>query len=113
MKKRDYTDYLIDIKSECEFLINESNKIDYNTFASSDTLIRAFIRSLRVIGEATKHIPSYHRNKYPDIQWKSIIGMRNILIHEYFGVDYYVIWITVKNKIPLLYDVIKKMINDQ
>ncbi len=79
MKKRDYTDYLIDIKSECEFLINESNKIDYNTFASSDTLIRAFIRSLEVIGEATKHIPSYHRNKYPDIQWKSIIGMRKFL----------------------------------
>jgi len=70
MKKRDYTDYLIDIKSECEFLINESNKIDYNTFASSDTLIRAFIRSLEVIGETTKYIPSYHRNKYPDIQWK-------------------------------------------
>jgi len=108
MKKRDYTDYLIDIKSECEFLINESNKIDYNTFASSDTLIRAFIRSLEVIGETTKYIPSYHRNKYPDIQWKKHYRNAKHSYSRVFRRGLFVIWITVKNKIPLLYDVIKK-----
>ena len=70
------------------------------------------MRSLEIIGEAAKYIPKEFRNRYPKIKWKSIVGMRNKLIHEYFGIDYRVVWKTVKEKISELYKVIEDLIRD-
>ncbi|MBC7361198.1 MAG: DUF86 domain-containing protein [Candidatus Aminicenantes bacterium] len=109
---REIRDYFMDIKTECEYLINRTQDLTYENFVSNEELKRAFVRSLEIIGEAAKHIPKDLRRKYSHIKWKSVIGTRNILIHEYFGVDYLVVWKVVKEKIPELYEVIKKIIEE-
>lgn len=85
---REIRDYLIDIKTECEYLISRSKNIDYSDFVRNEELKRAFVRSLEIIGEACKNIPRGIKKNYPHIQWKGIVGMRNILVHEYFGIDF-------------------------
>jgi len=102
----------MDIKTECEYLITRTKNLTYDDFIKNEELKRAFVRSLEIIGEAAKHIPKEIKNKYTDIKWKNVVGIRNKLIHEYFGVDYRVVWKTIKEKIPELYTVIKKVIND-
>ncbi len=110
--KREIIDYIMDIKNECEYLLPRSASIDYETFISNEDLKKAFVRSLEVIGEAAKQIPDDIRNKYPMIPWKNIAGMRDILIHEYFGIDYRVVWKTVIERIPELGNIINEIIKD-
>ncbi len=63
-------------------------------------IVRAFVRSLEVIGEAAKNVLRKFREKYPHAPWKEMAGMRDKLIHEYFGIDYKIVWKTVKHEIP-------------
>ena len=67
-----------------------------------EILQRAFTRSISIIGEASKKLPAEFKEKYPDIEWKSMTGMRDKLIHDYFGIDYEMVWDVAVNKIPLL-----------
>ena len=108
---RDIMDYLMDIKNECDYLSNRTHDITFEEFLKNEDLKKAFVRSLEIIGEATKKIPDDIRKQYPQIKWKSISGMRDILIHEYFGVDYQVVWKTVTTRIPELKIVIDSIIN--
>ena len=71
-------------------------------FIESALIQDAVIRRIEIIGEATKNISMEFRSKHPDIPWRSMAGMRDVLIHEYFGVDLILIWDTVINKIPKL-----------
>lgn len=109
---KELRDYLFDIKNECEYLVNRSKNLSYEDFIANEDLKKAFTRSLEIIGEAAKQIPKEIRKKYPQIRWKSVVGIRNKLIHEYFGVDYQVIWKTIKEKIPFLLEVIEKIIEE-
>ena len=68
------------------------------------------MRSIEIIGEATKNISTDFRLKNPDIDWKRIAGMRDVLIHSYFGVNYTIVWDVVKNHIPPLYNRIKELV---
>jgi len=110
--KREVIDYIMDIRSECEYLLNRIEKMTYKEFIKNEDLKKAFIRSLEVIGEAAKKIPDEVRSRYSQIKWKNISGMRDVLIHEYFGVDYKVVWKTITERIPELEGVIKKMAKD-
>lgn len=60
----------------------------------------AIVRNLEIIGEASKNIPRRIREKYPDIEWRKICGLRDILVHEYFGIDIQILWDIIKNKLP-------------
>lgn len=76
--------------------------MDYEDFIKDAKTIFAVVRALEVIGEASKSIPPSVKNRYTDIPWKDIAGMRDKLIHEYFGVNLKVVWNTVKRDIPQL-----------
>ena len=95
-------EYLRHILAESDYLIDRSGGLSRETFEADETLRRAFTRSLEVIGEAAKKLPDDYRARIPQVEWKAMIGMRDRLIHAYFGVDYVLVWDVVKHKIPAL-----------
>jgi uncharacterized protein with HEPN domain len=99
--KRDEV-FIKHILDEIDFLIDSSQGLEYEGLIKDETLKRAFVRSLEVIGEATKNISSEFRQKYPDIEWRELTGLRDKLVHRYFGVQWEIVWDVVKNKIPQL-----------
>ncbi len=65
-----------------------------------ENLRRSFVRSLEIIGEAVKNLPGEFKDEHQDIEWKKIAGMRDMLIHHYFGVNFKIVWDVVKNQVP-------------
>ena len=82
----------------------------YKEFVKDETLKRAFVRSLEIIGEATKKISEAFKKNYPDISWKEMASMRDVLIHVYFGINYTIVWDVVINYIPPLLDKIREIV---
>ncbi len=95
-------DYLRHILAEADYLIEQSEGLAFERFDADETLRRAFVRSLEVIGEATKKLPTEFREKHPKVEWGRIARLRDRLIHGYFGVDYQIVWDLVRNKVPEL-----------
>ncbi len=80
--------------------MRNSAKIDFAVFDGDENLRRGFVRSLEIIGEAVKNLPVEFKDAHPDVEWKKIAGMRDMLIHNYFGVNYKIVWDVVKNQVP-------------
>ncbi len=99
---RDLRDYLNDVVDAMEKASKFVDKMSYEDFANDDKTIFAVFRALEVIGEAVKNIPEDFRVKHPDIPWRDIAGMRDKLIHGYFGVDLRRVWKTVTEVIPVM-----------
>lgn len=110
MIKRSYLLYLEDILVAMSKIISYSKDIGYDDFVENTMLNEAVIRNLEIIGEASKNIPQNLREQYPNISWKSMIGLRNIMIHEYFGVDLTIVWKIVTQNIPETKPMIEGMI---
>ncbi len=105
-------EYLKHILDEIEFLLASSKALSEDKFIYDETLQRAYSRSLEIIGEATKQLPKDFTDKYPEIDWDSMAGMRDKLIHHYFGVDYAIVWDVVKNELPKLKIQIQNLIQE-
>jgi uncharacterized protein with HEPN domain len=95
-------DYLRHSLAETDYLIAQSAGLTAEQFFADETLRRAFVRSLEVIGEAAKRVPREFRNQYPTLEWRAMAGLRDRLIHGYFGVDYGLVWDVVRKRIPEL-----------
>lgn len=104
---RDYRLYLEDIQNSAQKIERFTKGLTLPKFQKDVLVIDAVIRNLEVIGEASKNIPDKIKKRYPDIEWEKITALRNILAHEYFGVDHEILWNIVSTKLPGL----KKAIN--
>jgi len=109
---RDYRLYLKDIVEAMEDIENFVEGIELDEFKQDDKTSSAVIRKFEVIGEATKRIPEDIRHKYSQIPWKEMAGMRDKLIHFYFGIDYKLVWQTIKHRIPQIKPVICQIMED-
>jgi uncharacterized protein with HEPN domain len=106
--------YLKHILDECKFIKTViSDNITYDIFYSDETLKRAISRSLEIIGEATKKIPVNLKLKWSEVKWKDIAGMRDRLIHDYFGVNYKIVWSVATKNIPELEKQIEKILKEE
>ncbi len=100
--KRDHKLYLKDIITACQDIQEFVKGMQYSQFLHDKKTISAVIRQFEVIGEAAKHIPDPIKKGHAKIPWKDMTGMRDRLIHGYFGIDYHLVWETIENEVPKL-----------
>jgi uncharacterized protein with HEPN domain len=110
--RREYKDYIDDIADSMEKAMRFLEHMNFDEFTKDEKTIFAVVRALEIIGEAVKHIPAPIRRKYPEIPWREMAGMRDKVIHEYFGVDLKIIWNVVKERIPVLKPIFEKIRKD-
>lgn len=113
MPKRNYALFVTDIRDCTKRILEYVKGKSFEEFTSNQMLIDAVIRNLEIIGEATKNIPTEIKRKYPQIEWKKIAGLRDMVIHQYFGTDNEILWDLVQNKIPELLVNIEKVLKKE
>ncbi|MEX0272579.1 DUF86 domain-containing protein [Leptolyngbyaceae cyanobacterium UHCC 1019] len=112
MTPRSAADFLQDMVNYADDATNFVAGMDFATFEQDKRTSYAVVRAVEVIGEAAKNIPQTLKDQYPNIPWRSIAGMRDKVIHQYFGVDFQVLWDTVQQDIPPLRIAIAQVLTD-
>jgi len=109
--KRNYTIFIEDILNCIGKIEKYTKDLSFQAFSNNEMTVDAVIRNLEIIGEAVKKIPEEIKNKYSGIEWKEAAGFRDVLIHDYFGIDLESVWDTLHNNIPefqkQIYEVLK------
>ena len=105
--------YLGDIQESCEKILRFTEGMTYKEFIHDDLHFDAVLRNLEVIGEAVKNISEETRITYPKVKWRKIAGFRDIVAHEYFGVNEETVWDIVKNEVPDLLEIVKTMLEEK
>lgn len=100
MKKRDYLMFLEDILDSINQIESYIFGMSFQDFSIDRKTIDSVIRNIEIIGEASKNIPGSIQEKYPDIPWNRMVGLRNVAIHAYFGIDLENIWKIITTNIP-------------
>lgn len=113
MKKRNLSNFLQDMLDSIAEIEAFTQDIDFKTFAANREKTLAVVKLLEILGEAVKKVPNEMRNRYPDVHWKGIAGMRDILVHEYWKVDIQVVWASVQKDVPMLKQAVEAMLKEE
>ena len=106
-------EYLRHMLDETVYLLKVSDGLEKAQLIHDETLKRAIVRSVEIIGEAAKKVPTDFRDKHFQIDWRAMAGMRDKLIHDYFGIDYDIVWDVVINKIPSLKSDLERILQQE
>lgn len=112
MPKRTDTEFLNDAKEAIKRIESYAEKLDYKSFLSDTKTQDAIVRNLEIIGEAVKNISSDFKKRYKNIEWKKLAGLRDKIIHYYFGVNWDIVWDAIKNRLPDIKKIIESIIED-
>ena len=107
---RDVRVYLLDILERCERITRYMEGLDEERWSKDERTQDAVLRNLEVIGEAVKRLPADLRQRTPEIPWQDIAGLRDILIHEYEGVDFAIVWDVTVNEVPALHQAVSELL---
>jgi uncharacterized protein with HEPN domain len=110
MSKRDWKLFVEDILESIELIENYVMNMDFEDFRNDRKTIDAVVRNFEVIGEAAKNIPDEIKSEFQDIDWKGMIGLRNRIAHEYFGISLTVVWTIVVQELPRLKEQMKQIL---
>ena len=110
--KRDYSLFIKDILQAVDKIEEFVGNMNYDEFISDDKTTCAVIRKLEIIGEASKNIPAFIRQKYEALPWKDMARMRDKISHGYFGVDYEIVWKVIKEKLPEIKPIIHRILEE-
>jgi uncharacterized protein with HEPN domain len=109
---RNPLDYLMDILDSTEKIEEFIEGFSFEEFSRDTRTVYAVVRSLEILGEATKNLPDSLKEKYPEVPWKSMAGFRDKVVHNYFGVDLEVVWETAVEDVPILKFLITRILDE-
>ncbi len=107
---RDYRVFLDDILEASGKVLGYTAGFSYEQFAADQKTVEAVVWNLQIIGEATKNIPEEIRSHYPEVPWRDMAGLRDIIVHQYFGIKLDVIWKIIQNDLPRVRDSVQRIL---
>ncbi len=110
---RSYLLYLEDILKSATKVSRYTDGMSFEDFLADERTMDAVVRNLEIIGEAAKNVPLEVRSRYPDIEWRKIAGLRDILSHTYFKVSEAILWDVVQNEVPPLAEKVNQILENE
>jgi uncharacterized protein with HEPN domain len=110
---RDYRVFLDDILEASRKALSYTAGLSEHQFRHDQKTVEAVVWNLQLIGEAAKNIPSEIRSRYPEVPWRDMAGLRDIIVHQYFGIKLDVIWKIIQNDLPIVEDRIRRILEEQ
>jgi len=111
--KRNYRFFLEDILESIKRIEEFVNDMDFEEFVRDDKTTSAVVRKLEIIGEAAKNVPKHIRNLYREVPWSDMAKMRDKIIHGYFGINYKIVWRVIKERLPEIKPVMRKILRER